>query len=588
MSLRSQAGAPNHESRPLPGDNKKFGLLKRLATSGASGISFRNTHGLNGSNRNLQQIDIHRHSNSGSSVVTSSSCNSFDLISTDCSNTTEASIKTDNNRNSYNDIVISNIKSSTKSMTDFSLTLTSQSSPLNIMQWMQNDCPKDVILLVLAFAGPQKIAKIGRTNRFWYQVISQEPTWRRLCESLYKWREGDSIPISWKKYYQYNPCVPIDYHDINTALKEAIKTAKEDPSKPREVRVLLRPGRHILQKAITIDETAPTNHSVSVNIETMVYSSGSFYNSDCSYNFTQLNQSSDQPKQKLKKSIKRLFGCATVDVDSGNDEAELLDDNDINDVVDYTHSAGPNIRNFDTPHQKHGSRRGKENGDNSINRATLILTTRRQNEPLFRVRQGSFSIRNIDLKHGSMGNDIWNGNSAIQIQPTLGPDDDSNNESAPTVVLDSVDVSSFSGRGIVNIDGGSVKIRNSYIHDCAGTGIYVGGSGSRATIEQSDVISNGKGNRKYRRGIAAGHSGIYLEQGHASIVDCNISQNTLTGISVVSPDNSLLNLQESDLVSNGTYQLEMPDIRSPAYRNSVTKNNNLASDGSGRRRSVFF
>ena len=52
-----------------------------------------------------------------------------------------------------------------------------------------------------------------------------------------------------------------------------------------------------------------------------------------------------------------------------------------------------------------------------------------------------------------------------------------------------------------------MKIRNSYIHDCAGTGIYVGGSGSRATIEQSDVISNGKGNRRNRRGIAAGHSG---------------------------------------------------------------------------------
>ena len=89
----------------------------------------------------------------------------------------------------------------------------------------------------------------------------------------------------------------------------------------------------------------------------------------------------------------------------------------------------------------------------------------------------------------------------------LEPDDESANESAPTVTLDSVDVSSSSGRGIVNIDGGHVKIKNSYIHDCAATGIYVGGSGSRASIERSDVICNGKGNRRNRRGIAAGHSG---------------------------------------------------------------------------------
>ena len=78
---------------------------------------------------------------------------------------------------------------------------------------------------------------------------------------------------------------------------------------------------------------------------------------------------------------------------------------------------------------------------------------------------------------------------------------------APSVTLDSVDVTSSSGRGVVNIDGGHLKIANSYIHDCAATGIYVGGAGSRVSIEQSDIIHNGKGNRAHRRGIAAGHSG---------------------------------------------------------------------------------
>ena len=82
--------------------------------------------------------------------------------------------------------------------------------------------------------------------------------------------------------------------------------------------------------------------------------------------------------------------------------------------------------------------------------------------------------------------------------------------------------------------------------------------------------------------------GIYLEQGIASIIDCNISCNSLTGISAISPDNAWLKLHESDLVSNGTYQLEMPDVGSVAYRNSVTTNNNLSSSGRGRSRSALL
>ena len=39
--------------------------------------------------------------------------------------------------------------------------------------------------------------------------------------------------------------------------------------------------------------------------------------------------------------------------------------------------------------------------------------------------------------------------------------------------------------------------------------------------------------------------GIYLEQGDASIIDCNISRNSLTGISAISPDNAVMTLKES-------------------------------------------
>jgi Right handed beta helix region len=182
--------------------------------------------------------------------------------------------------------------------------------------------------------------------------------------------------------------------------------------------------------------------------------------------------------------------------------------------------------------------------------------------------------------------DIWNGNAAVQIQPPVGPDDQPMVVvPGPTAVLDRVDITSASGRGIVNIDGGQVTIRGCYVHDCAATGIYVGGPGSRAVIELTDVVRNGNGNSNHRRGIPRGHSGIYLEQGNARIIDCNISHNSLTGISAVSPDNAILNLEESDLVSNGTFQLEMPSPGTVARRESVTQNNRMESIGLARSRS---
>jgi hypothetical protein len=211
--------------------------------------------------------------------------------------------------------------------------------------------------------------------------------------------------------------------------------------------------------------------------------------------------------------------------------------------------------------------------------ATMVLRSRRNNEPVFRVRQGVVYLHNVEIQHNSLGLDIWNGNAAVQIQPPLGEDDHPIPvEPRPTAFLDHVHISSQTGRGIVNIDGGKVILRKCAITDCAATGVYIGGPGSHAIIDTSDVIRNGVGNR-IRRGIARGHSGIYLEQGIASIRNTNISSNTLTGISVVSPENAFLTLENSTLMNNGTFQLELPPPGSLSRQRSVTNNNVMAVRG---------
>ena len=158
----------------------------------------------------------------------------------------------------------------------------------------------------------------------------------------------------------------------------------------------------------------------------------------------------------------------------------------------------------------------------------------------------------------------------------------------PTTNLSDCDIMSLSGRGVVVIDGAISSIHNCNVHTCAATGIYVGGAGSLANMTQTDVVENGTGNTRTihsnerRRGVARGHSGVYVENGLATLRNCNISGNTLTGISAVSTDEARLHIEDSDIRANLTDQMELP---SPTSGRSINRNNTIASVGVGRPRS---
>lgn len=198
-------------------------------------------------------------------------------------------------------------------------------------------------------------------------------------------------------------------------------------------------------------------------------------------------------------------------------------------------------------------------------RPLLVFRSRRANEPLLWVRHGQVAMEGVDLDHRCPGLDIWSGNAVIQVQPSRGM--------LPTLKMVGCKVRSRSGRGIVCMDGGQLSLESSAVIDCAATGVYIGGPGSSAVLQDSDIIGNGIGS-SHRRGIARGHSGIYLEQGHCRITSCNVSSNTLTGISAVSPTAAILTLMDSDLTANGTFQVELPAPHSDARRRAVLSGNN--------------
>jgi hypothetical protein len=191
----------------------------------------------------------------------------------------------------------------------------------------------------------------------------------------------------------------------------------------------------------------------------------------------------------------------------------------------------------------------------------LVSHTSLRNEPLFRVIRGKLVLKNMSLEHVSLGINIWNGNSAIQIQPgsaeTTLPQP-STTVAKAALVLESVEVVSHSGRGIVILGSAYAHIKDSYIHDCAATGVYVGGNGSRAVLEAVDVTENGMGNRR-AGGIVRGHSGIYIDQGIVSITDCNVSHNSSSGIAVISPDETELTLKQTDILTNGNTPVDVHD-----------------------------
>jgi hypothetical protein len=65
-------------------------------------------------------------------------------------------------------------------------TVTSGLPQPNVMDFLIEICPEDVLPKILAFAGPQKTAALSKVSRVWRDVINEDRTWRVLCEDLYK------------------------------------------------------------------------------------------------------------------------------------------------------------------------------------------------------------------------------------------------------------------------------------------------------------------------------------------------------------------------------------------------------------------
>lgn len=445
----------------------------------------------------------------------------------------------------------------------------------NLMSWLHNDAPEDILPKILSLAGPQTIQILSRVSKSWNNICLSETVFRSLCEDTGKWvfgkdpepGENDDKARFWKDYYWSNPIVPTDYASIPAAVNAVSDRKKEGDAYSyslcrKSVRIFLRQGDYVLHDQVRIE----TVGNVTFSVETLHNVHGVGSKPDTTSIASELNANMMEQTSPRRR---RLLSCCSTASSTVNEINSNFYKTYIQEDIDYIDRLKVS----------------------SPNQATIYLRTKIPNTPIFHIRQGTMRLSKLTLVHNAGGVDIWNGNTAVQIQPRLDHHDRvvplSPENRPPRVFAEGLEIMSLSGRGIVTIDGGFAFVRKCYIHECAATGIYVGGPGSRAKVEESDIMRNGNGNvhATTRNIITRGHSGVYLEQGIASLIDCNVSKNSLTGISAVSPSNAILTLKKSDIVGNGTLQLEMPPEGSISRKRSVIESNNLSSQSCGRHRS---
>ena len=384
------------------------------------------------------------------------------------------------------------------------------------------------------------------------------------------------------------------------------RSAQHVPQQVRSVRVLLRPGQYVLKQAIQV-LAAP---GVVVSLETMQLPKNRYQGDHAAAIVQDYPLPADRIENAPEQPLSRVLPLTRVARTAEVHRQQQQQHQQVPTANNSNTSNKPSFRNLFRCHRptaqdsdasvtddltepedawlQYGTDCPFKNHQPTAEHATLVVRSRRHNEPAFRVQQGFLRLQHIEIQHNSHGLDIWNGNAAVQIQPLQPPQQVADEPprpvslARPTAVLEHCLITSKSGRGIVNIDGGKLIARHVAVVDCAATGIYIGGPGSWAHLESVDVFRNGVGKHAagrtpVGRGIARGHSGIYLEQGVARIHNCNISQNTLSGVSVVSPDHAVLHLQRSSLRANGTHQLELPPTGTASRQRSHVDADNTMS-----------
>jgi len=56
----------------------------------------------------------------------------------------------------------------------------------NVVEWMNDDAPSEIMLRILSFCGSRKLNALSRTSKMWNALVKDESVWRVLSEDTHK------------------------------------------------------------------------------------------------------------------------------------------------------------------------------------------------------------------------------------------------------------------------------------------------------------------------------------------------------------------------------------------------------------------
>ena len=57
----------------------------------------------------------------------------------------------------------------------------------NILDWIKDDAPRDVLPRIFPFCGSRKMGALSRVNHSWNGLVRDKLVWRVVCEDTHKW-----------------------------------------------------------------------------------------------------------------------------------------------------------------------------------------------------------------------------------------------------------------------------------------------------------------------------------------------------------------------------------------------------------------
>ena len=90
-----------------------------------------------------------------------------------------------------------------------SITPINKRATKNVLEWMNDDAPSEIMLRILSFCGSRKLNALSRTNKSWNAIVKDESVWRVLSEDTHKVSNHRNDTLPWNRACNHVLTLPL-------------------------------------------------------------------------------------------------------------------------------------------------------------------------------------------------------------------------------------------------------------------------------------------------------------------------------------------------------------------------------------------